>query len=386
MGIETDARPAKTAARTLAPFADCDVHNAMPGPAALMRYLPQRWHAYHETQKGPTHLASSVNTGRGGGRVTGGLYQSRPQRGTFRWDTTPPTGGLPGTDFDFMKKDYLETWPVREAILAPLDGNSWPQYGEYAAALAGALNDWNNEEWLLRDKRYYGTIIIPTEDGELGAAEIKRSAVHRRFVQVLMPARTRDPLGHRKYWPIYRAAAEAGLPVALHVGGAGNPVTGTGWASYHFEYHAGYYHSFQAQVITLIASGVFDAIPDLKLVMEEGGFLWAASLIWRMDRAWELMGPDATNTKRRPSELLREHFWFTTQPMDDAESPPLFQKAMKHMDDLGLVDRIMFATDYPHWDFDSPVEAVPAIITGEWRDKIFGANARALYRFDSPGA
>src|SRR5688572_4479369 len=81
-------------------------------------------------------------------------------------------------------------------------------------ALASALNDWMTAEWLGRDPRMYGAITIPTEDGVLAAQEIRRAAQHRRFVQVLMFSRTRDPMGHRRYWPIYEAAAEAGLPVA----------------------------------------------------------------------------------------------------------------------------------------------------------------------------
>lgn len=313
--------------------------------------------------------------------MIGGLYQSRPRKGTFRWDATPPGGGIPGSDFDFFKKDYLETWQPTEAILAPLDGNSWPQSGEYAEALTAALNDWNAEEWLSRDDRLYGAIGIPLEDAVLAAREIRRSARNPRFVQVIVPSRTRDPLGSARYWPIFEAAAENGIPVALHVGGTGNPITGAGWGSYHFEYHAAYAHTFQAQAISLLASGVFQRYPDLRFVMEEGGFLWVAPVLWRMDRAWELMGRDASNIPERPSELLRKHFWFTTQPMDEAETPELFAAAMGHLDELGLLDRVMFATDYPHWDFDSPAEAVPAVIKPEIRERVFGSNARALYRF-----
>src|SRR5438046_8971003 len=127
--------------RRLVGFADCNVHNARPGEAAMLRYLPKRWHRVHEQRKGPEHLASAVPTSRGGGRVIGGRYQSRPRKGTFRWDATPPGGGIPGSDFEFFKRDYLETWQPSEAILAPLDGNSWPQSGEYAEALTAALND-----------------------------------------------------------------------------------------------------------------------------------------------------------------------------------------------------------------------------------------------------
>jgi hypothetical protein len=42
----------------------------------------------------------------------------------------------------------------------------------------------------------------------------------------------------------------------------------------------------------------------------------------------------------------------------------------------------MFSTDYPHWHFDSPDDAVPAGLPSDVRHKILYQNARAFYRFD----
>ena len=37
----------------------------------------------------------------------------------------------------------------------------------------------------------------------------------------------------------------------------------------------------------------------------------------------------------------------------------------------------MFASDYPHWDFDDPHRLA---LPDAWRDKVMDGNARALYR------
>src|ERR1700741_2368275 len=46
------------------------------------------------------------------------------------------------------------------------------------------------------------------------------------------------------------------------------------------------------------------------------------------------------------------------------------------------IDRIMFSSDYPHWDFDDPFVSLPPTLTAEQRNMIFAGNARALYRLD----
>jgi predicted TIM-barrel fold metal-dependent hydrolase len=55
-------------------------------------------------------------------------------------------------------------------------------------------------------------------------------------VQVYLPVVSEAPYGHRRYWPIFEAAARHDLVVSLQFGGSpGNPPTGAGWPSHYLE-------------------------------------------------------------------------------------------------------------------------------------------------------
>jgi predicted TIM-barrel fold metal-dependent hydrolase len=75
-------------------------------------------------------------------------------------------------------------------------------------------------------------------------------------------------------------------------------------------------------------------------------------------------------------ETVREHMRFTTQPLDEPDSRGKLMQALDLLD--GLEDMLMFATDYPHWDFDRP-DLVSRRLPESWREKVVSENARALY-------
>jgi hypothetical protein len=43
-------------------------------------------------------------------------------------------------------------------------------------------------------------------------------------------------------------------------------------------------------------------------------------------------------------------------------------------------NRLLFATDYPHWDYDDPTQVLPMALPEQQRRDFFFNNAMALYR------
>jgi predicted TIM-barrel fold metal-dependent hydrolase len=94
-----------------------------------------------------------------------------------------------------------------------------------------------------------------------------------------------------------------------------------------------------------------------------------------------MLGAEVPAVDRPPSQLIRERFWVSTQPMEEPEHPAQFHELL---DQLQMTDRIMFSTDYPHWDFDAPNQALPARLTADQQRKILHENAAALYGLPTP--
>jgi uncharacterized protein len=354
-----------TQGRTKLAIIDCDIHPVPKSPKALHPYLPERWRRHQETI---------------GGRGFSGSYYPRANMNAARTDAWPPNGLPAGSDLDFMRRQLLDAWDMDYGVLQPLLGAGGQRNLEYGAALSSAINDWQAAEWIEPEPRLRAGLVVPYEDAELTVKEIERMGDHPGFVQLMLAIRTSEPLGRRKYWKMYEAAQACDLPIGIHFGGqGGHPITGCGWPSMYLEDHAGMSTAFQAQVISFIYEGVFEQFPKLKIVLIEGGFAWVPPLAWRLDAAWKKLKEEVPHLKRKPSEYFQEHFWLTTQPMEEPPKPEQFLELLDQAP--WLQDKLMFATDYPHWDFDAPDEALPKIkLPDGFERKVMAENARALYK------
>ncbi|MBI3969183.1 MAG: amidohydrolase [Chloroflexi bacterium] len=350
--------------RTRPAVIDCDIHNTVPAPAALLPYLPREWHDYEREI---------------GSRIYHGYLYPKLAPNAARRDAWPPTGGPPGSNLPFLREQLLDLYDIELGVLNCLHDGYRQMNGRYSAVLTAAVNDWQVAEWLDPEPRLRASIVIPVQDAEAAAGEIRRCARDPRFVQVLTAIRVHEPLGKPRYWPIYAAAAECGLPFAIHYGVAvANPPTATGWPSYYLEEHTGAALAVQTHVASLIFEGVFQRFPTLNVALVEGGFAWLPSLMWRLDRYWQEYRVELPWVDRPPSEIIRERVKVTTQPIEEPPDPRHFWKVLEQ---LGSDDMLMFATDYPHWDFDAPGQALPNGLSRELERKILADNARAFYRF-----
>jgi uncharacterized protein len=343
---------------------DCDIHPTTRNRSELHPWLPERWRKHLAEYGAQARLPFSTGT-----------QYPKAAPATARRDAWPPAGGPPGSDLAFMQTQLLDANDTAVGILSPLHGSA--RNTDLDAALCTAVNEWQIEQWVKPEPRLRASVTVAQEDPDLAVEEIARRAGDARFVQILLPSKTNEPLGRKRYWPIFAAAQSAGLPVGVHVNsvGGGYASTGSGWPSYYLQDHHINVHSFQAQLASLALEGVFERFPRLRMVMIEGGFAWLPALCWRLDRHWARMRDEVPECRRPPSAYIREQLWFTTQPVEEPEQPEHLRDTLNW---IGW-DRLMFATDYPHWDYDDPAAAFKIAMSEQERAMIFRENACAVY-------
>lgn len=339
---------------------DCDVHPTVPDNKALLPYLEPFW-AESVVSRGITSLESIAYP-------TKSPLTSRPE-----WRRRD---GYAGTDPKELVSQVFDRWQAGLAILNCIYGVQMLHSEDMARAFARAVNDWLVKEWLNRDPRLRSSIVIPIQNVEYSVDEIERCAKDKRFVQVLVMAMQELPLGRRHFWPIYAACERHGLPLGIHAGSAYlNPVTALGWPTWYIEDYAAQSQGFQSQIASLITEGVFAKHPRLKVVLMESGVTWLPAFLWRFGKFWRGLRTEVPWVDREPWEMIRDHFRLTMQPFDAPESADTVARALDH---LRSDDILLYASDYPHWQFDGDA-VMPDGFSKETRRKIAVDNPQATY-------
>jgi predicted TIM-barrel fold metal-dependent hydrolase len=246
---------------------------------------------------------------------------------------------------------------------------------DYAAALARAYNAWLLDCWLLRDPSLKGALMIAPQDPAAAAREIERYAREPGMVAVYLPAAGVDPLyGNRAYDPLYQAAQDAGLPVLLHSVEAVFPAFPfqlqkyeTSLARHAFSHPL----AMMANMLSLINTGVMVRFPRLKIAFVEAGVSWVPFMMYRLDKEYTERRREVPFLQERPSAYIRR-FYYGTQPIEEPEPMRDLVTVFKL---FGGEDTVMFASDWPHHDFDHPRKILQAPFSAEAKRKIMGENA-----------
>jgi predicted TIM-barrel fold metal-dependent hydrolase len=269
---------------------------------------------------------------------------------------------------------------VDVVVLVPRTRGLLPDI-DLSAEICSATNRWLVEDWFGADPLgvFRGSIRVDPRDLGHARGEIERYADDSRFVQIAVTTQTQAPLGNRAYEPLWSMATDAGLPVAVCADAANNgiqfPLTLAGTPRHQIEKAVLAPANYAFHLGSLLAEGVFERHPDLRVVFADGGHDLLPPLMWRLDKDWRPQRAEVPWVKRSPLEYLRAQVRFITDPLAGPDDPDVWG----YWQGLSwTAETLMFGSRYPTWDALGPAAAARGLDDAT-RDRVLGGNARDLY-------
>ena len=228
---------------------------------------------------------------------------------------------------------------MEQAVIFTSEGLSvgFIQQTDYAVRVCRAYNDYVSERYRKLDSRMHPMALIPMQDPDAAAVELRRAVKELDLIGAMLPSRGLPlDLGHPFYWPVYREAAELGCPLGVHGGSA----MGSGMDTFRtFNAMYGLHHSIPllTGLASFVGHGVLDQLPGLRIGFFEGGCAWVVALLDRMDRHQELFDVSAP---RSLSDYLSNGQVLIGCEGNDGSLPYLAER-------VGI-DGFSWASDYPH--------------------------------------
>jgi predicted TIM-barrel fold metal-dependent hydrolase len=279
---------------------------------------------------------------------------------------------------------------LAQGVLASICFPTLPRFGgmlfnsfkdkELADVCVRAWNDFILDEWCPGgpEGMFVPMIICQVWDPERAGEEVRRCAAKgaRALAFTENPVPDGLPGFYGDHWdPLWRAVAEVGLPVCMHIASSGyvpmpDPAAGLGGAIVLGNVGA------MMSLVNLVLSPVCHNFPTIKIVYSEAGVGWIPAILERADRQVDRQQWAGLDRGLRPSEVFARNMYacMIEEPL-----------GLTYYKDIG-VDRILMETDYPHSDSTYPytqksAEEVFAGIPDDVVEAVSHANAERLFNW-----
>jgi predicted TIM-barrel fold metal-dependent hydrolase len=186
-------------------------------------------------------------------------------------------------------------------------------------------------------------VAAESEAGSL----ISRGArlVHVRPAPVPGPHGTSRSLGDPAHDRVWSVLAEAGIPVAFHLGDSGYNRIMAAWGGPE-RFEPFFSNDLLSKVViadraihdamaSLVVHGVFERHPNLRAISVENGSDWVGLLIKRLRK---LANQNPKAFREDPADTIRRHVWVA----------PYFEEDIAALAELIGTERVLFGSDWPH--------------------------------------
>jgi predicted TIM-barrel fold metal-dependent hydrolase len=312
-------------------------------------------------------LPSSVGYQDMGGRVT-----RYPMRSTEKTESGRQRDVQLGERWmDAMGVDYSCLFPT-----GMLNIGMHPQK-EVEVELCWAYNRWLTEKVLPETGgRIYSMLCLPLSDPDASLRQVEAFGACKGVTGFMVTTVRNIGVHDNALMRVYRAIEERGLTLAFH--------SGPNWQEPVFKscnrflsVHAlGFSFYNILHCTNWVINGMGERFPKLPVIWIEAGLAWIPFLMQRLDHEYMLRPSEAPLLKKKPSEYMRD-MYYSTQPMEIQDIDAM--KTTFRM--MNAETQLLYASDYPHWDFDLPstIYDLP-FLSEKAKHNILGGTAARLFK------
>jgi predicted TIM-barrel fold metal-dependent hydrolase len=271
----------------------------------------------------------------------------------------------------------MDTQHIDRAVLFPTSGLGIGRVRDpqFHTAICRAYNDFISN-YCKASPRLKAVANLPVNNPAECAKELNRAVTKLGLCGGMLAAQAhRKNLGSPEFYPLYEEAQRLDTPITIHAFGGDEPGSEV-FDQFICLHTTGHPFPVLRQLTAMVFGGIPEMFPKLRIGYLEVGCGWLPYWAERMDEEWEKRGDvEAPLCKQKPSEYITHGNWFFATEPEEGMLPYVIERIGE--------DRIVFASDYPHWDAMFP-HVVSTIrgrkdLSESAKEKILGKNANALY-------
>jgi hypothetical protein len=325
-------------------------------------------------------IAQTMKGGRGnlmpvqvGYQDMGGRVTRYPLRTTEKTEQTGPQRdvALGHRWMDAMSVDYSCLFPT-----GMLNIGLHPQK-EMEVDLCWAYNRWVTEQVLPESGgRFYTMLSLPISTPDEALRHVETFG-HRKGVGGFMVTTVRNiPVHDNSLMKVYRAIEERGLVLSFHSAFNWNETIFKTCNRFLAVHALGFSFYNILHLTNWVTNAIPERFPKLPVIWIESGLAWVPFLMQRLDHEFMMRPSECPGLKKKPSEYMRD-MYYSSQPMEIQDREAM-ECTFRMMD---AENHLLYASDYPHWDFDLPstIYDLP-FLSEKAKHNILGGTAARLFK------
>ena len=303
-----------------------------------------------------------------GGRVT-----RYPLRSTEKTDESGPQRdvALGHRWMDAMSVDYSCLFPT-----GMLNIGLHPQK-EMEADLCWAYNRWVTEKVLPESGgRFYTMLSLPISLPDEALRHVEAFGNCKGVGGFMVTTVRNIPVHDNSLMKVYSAIEERGLVLSFHSAFNWNETIFKTCNRFLAVHALGFSFYNILHLTNWVTNGIPERFPKLPVIWIESGLAWVPFLMQRLDHEYMMRPSECPALKKKPSEYMCD-MYYSSQPMEIQDREAM-ECTFRIMD---AENRLLYASDYPHWDFDLPstIYDLP-FLSEKAKHNILGGTAARLFK------